>query len=66
MVLWSSDVGYNFLVCFFAFWIVQILIGVYLKFKNLGITHKNFKFRVRELYHNYIHQLEQPNNRKHS
>lgn len=65
MVLWSSDVGYNFLVAFFIFWTLQILIGVMLKMKNFGINRKNYRHRIHDLMHDYINRLEEPYHRKH-
>ncbi|WPU66792.1 hypothetical protein [Peredibacter starrii] len=66
MILWSSDVGYNFLVCFFLFWTVQIIIGIIIKLKNLGFTCENYRHRAQDLLHEYVNKLEEPYHRKHS
>jgi hypothetical protein len=66
MVFWSSDTGYNFLALFFAFWVLQIVIGVILKLKNLGITRDNYRHHVQDLWHSYLQKLENPPHRNHT
>lgn len=66
MILWSFDTGYNALVLFFLFWILQIFIGVLLKLKNLGITRENYRYHIQDLWHEYIRKLESPHDRKHT
>lgn len=66
MILWSSDVGYNFLVCFFLFWTLQIFVGFLIKLKNLGVTRENYRHRLQDLLHEYVNKLEEPPHRNHS